>query len=120
MAKMMDFDVPKNFISSRKDINKIPELNTILESIENIVVTNAGDVVGNPKLGSPTRQLLFRRNTYVMLFSFTKKIEFAIQAFEPRIENINVTANYNTRDDALELKVTGKIKDVTIDYKKRL
>jgi len=117
---MLNFDLTKNFVSSRKDINKVPEVNSILESIENIIMMNAGDLVGNTKLGSPTRQLLFQQNTYFILFGFVKQIEFAINRYEPRIDSVSVTANYNKKTDALDLEVSAKVKDQVVNYRKRL
>ena len=117
---MNNFDLTKNFVSIRRDINKVSELNSILEAIENIVVMNSGDLVGNTNLGSPTRQMLFRRNTYFMLFNFVKQIEFSIRKYEPRISSVNVTANYGKADDVLDLVINAFVDDQSLTYRRRV
>lgn len=106
---MIGFDLTKNFTSIRKDINKLSEDNSILESIDNIVSMNTGDLVGNKQLGSNTKKLLFKSNSPFILFDFVKQIEFSLVTFEKRITDIDITAKYNEADDALDLTIQALI-----------
>lgn len=107
----MFFDFTKNFTSIRKDINKVSEDNSILESIENIVSMNTGDVVGNNLLGSNTKRLLFKSNSPFILFDFVKQIEFSLYTYEKRITDIDITARFNEADDVLDLTIRAVIKN---------
>jgi phage baseplate assembly protein W len=117
----MNIDVTKNFTSIRKDINKLSEDNSILESIENIIHLNVGELVGNSYLGSNTKKLLFKSNNPFILFDFVKQIEFSLYTYEKRITNLKVKVQYNTTDDTLDLKIEGLIIEnkKTIKYSKR-
>ena len=117
---MINFDLTKNFVVNRRDINKKTEENSLLESLENIVTMNTGDLVGSPSFGSPTKKLLFQRNTYVALFSLVKQIEFATLKYEPRVSSVVVTADYGKSTDVLTLTIDAKTNDQRLHLTKKI
>lgn len=105
---------------NRRDINKKTEENSLLESLENIVTMNTGDLIGSPGFGSPTKRLLFQRNTYVALFALVKQIEFAILMYEPRVSSVVVNADYGRANDVLTLTIDAKTNNQRLQYVKKI
>ena len=102
---MKQFDISKNFVVYNKDILLKTEESSILESVENIITTEIGSIVGNSQLGSNTKQLLFKQNTTFVIFNFIKNLEIKIKSVEPRINRVNIEAKTNVDElETLELK----------------
>lgn len=104
-------DLTKNFTTIRKDVNRLVGDRSIVESIDNIVSNNIN-----------TKKLLFKNNTSFILFDLIKQIEFSLYSKEPRIENINIRATYNKRDESLDLFIRADIKndEKTVSFSKRI
>lgn len=94
--KLYFFDVNKAGILAPKTQNSIGNSDlgilkneqAILESVYNILLTQPGERVMNPKFGCDLNQYEFEMIDDVTAFSMLRTIEEAIIKFEPRVINV--------------------------------
>lgn len=119
---LKNFDLSKNFVTYKDDLVLSSEDKSILESVENIIMNEVGSIAGNNQIGSDVKKLLFKENTYFILFDLVKQIEIKIRTYETRISNLIVIAKTNTKMS--ELNLTVKLykgnADETLTYNKQI
>ena len=89
-------------------IDKVYDIDTINQSIKNILLTKKGEVPFNPLFGSEVFQLLFEKIDNFTIYKIKKEIIVALENFEPRIkikdifiEGIPDNQEYNVRIEYL-------------------
>lgn len=99
----------KNFVTG--DIMIAKNFSAIKQSVENLITTVPGERFFNPNIGSRITDLLFEPLDFINANSVRSEIEYTINAFEPRVElvDINVGVDYDSNgyNVEIEYKVTG-------------
>lgn len=92
MAEIYFVDIVKvgKDYTGNKDLSVITNEQAILESVINILITEPGERVMNPMFGCKLRAFLFEPIDDVTAVYIRKEIEYAIETFEPRIEELQV------------------------------
>lgn len=77
----------------------------IKESIRNLIMTNRGERLFQPNLGSDIRQMLFEQNTPDVLMILKDKIKDVIKTHEPRaaIEDLTVSSEMDTHSVTINI-----------------
>jgi phage baseplate assembly protein W len=91
MKEVVYSDFNFNFINDLDfGIEFIKNVESVNQSIKNILLTVKGEVPFNPMFGSNLNQLLFEKVSPVTEALLKDEIETALNNFEPRIEIIDV------------------------------
>lgn len=77
----------------------------IKEAIRNLIMTNRGERLFQPNLGSDIRQMLFEQNTPDVLMILKDKIQDVIKIHEPRaaIDNLSVSSETDTHSVTINI-----------------
>lgn len=76
---------------TRGDVYKKTDVNAVMWSVENILLTNNLERPFQPDFGADLRRLLFGLNTEVSEGEVSEYVTQAIRDFEPRVEVLDVT-----------------------------
>lgn len=94
--KFSDFSFAFTPIQSGPNEGDIPRLineNAIKRSLKNLILTNRGERLFYPSLGSGVVQMLFEQISPPTAFAIEENIKYVIQNNEPRVKVIDVIAN---------------------------
>ena len=85
-----DFDL--SFIShpNTKDITILKDIDSVKQSVKNLILTNKGERPFNPRLGSKIRALLFEPVDEFTAFDIKEEVLITLNNFEPRIVVTNI------------------------------
>ena len=83
-----------------KDLVSVKDNNAIKQSIVNLLLTNRGERLFNPNIGSDIRTLLFEPMDYGVAAIIKSKIVDTLTDYEPRIRilELYVIPNFDTND----------------------
>ena len=72
----------------------------VKESLKNLILTNRGERLFQPNIGSDIKQMLFEHNTPPIIKIIKEKIKETISVHEPRAENveIEISKDFDTSD----------------------
>jgi phage baseplate assembly protein W len=115
-----DFDL--NFIAHPQtgDLVKVKGINSILQSIKNLVLTNFYEKPFHPEIGSGIRGLLFEPSSNSVASQIEDAIEKVIKDYEPRVSIIEIIVEAN--DDGsnysvqIEFRVVNQIEPLTVRF----
>jgi len=79
-----DFHKDLALLPGRNDIARKVNENSVKEAIKNILLTDRGERLFQPLVGSDIRQLLFENVSPVTSIIIRDRIESALQTYEPR------------------------------------
>jgi phage baseplate assembly protein W len=102
-------DLTANPISNDIAIKRDEE--AIKESIRNLLLTDRGERLFKPNLGSDLRATLFENNTPATIKIIQEQVKATISAYEPRVELISVEATSSLDDNALRINVSFYIRN---------
>lgn len=104
-----DFDIGLRRHNGTGDIYKIKDVDSILNSIRNILQYNIYEKKFKPMFGSNINSMLFELNTVGVDHDIKLLVENSINNYEPRVEllNVEVDAYDNTFNINLTFKVIG-------------
>jgi hypothetical protein len=102
-------DLTANPISNDIAIKRDEE--AIKESIRNLLLTDRGERLFQPNLGSDLRATLFENNTPATIKIIQEQVKATISAYEPRVELISVEATSSLDDNALRINVSFYIRN---------
>ena len=85
-----DFHKDLALLPGRNDIARRVNENSVKEAIKNILLTNRGERLFQPLVGSDIQSMLFENATPVTSILIRDRIESALQAYEPRCGIIDV------------------------------
>lgn len=97
-----------------KDLPILKNERAIIRSIRNIVETIPSEKFFNSNFGSDVRSSLFEIIDYATISIIEEQIRVAINLYEPRVENINVSVNSDL--DSNELEVTVRFDIIGQDF----
>ncbi len=97
------------------------DASAIKQAIVNLLLTNKGEKLMNPKFGSDIRSFLFEPLDYGTAASIKNSIDYTVTTFEPRISIINLSCspNFDTNgfDVQMSYVITGlDIPPTTIEF----
>ena len=97
------------------------DASAIKQAIVNVLLTNKGERLMNPKYGSDIRRYLFEPLDYGTANQITGNIKSTIDTFEPRISVLNLRALPNDDDNGFDVEMTYEIRGtddppVTVDF----
>ena len=92
-----------------KDIGVLVNERAINRSVRNIVQTIPGEKFFNPLFGSNVRSQLFENANYAVALAIEQEILTSLRNFEPRIDNIKVTANLFPDRNEFDVTITYEI-----------
>ena len=107
------------------DIISLKNEDAIKRSIQNIVLTMVGEKAFVPYFGTNVNNSLFNLNTSVEAVGLKEQITTAINNFEPRVNNLNITVTidadsndmYATIEyDIIGLPVPTQVVEVLLSY----
>ena len=82
------------------------DLDAVANSIKNIILTERGTRVFNPRYGTFLRTLLFEHQQRTTSFSIETEIRKAISIFEPRAKIINLDVIESELETSYDIKIT--------------
>lgn len=115
-------DIDLNFLPSplTRDVTKKFDVNSIKQSIKNLVMTNHYEKPFHPELGSPVMSLLFEPQTHIIRHSIETAIAYTITNFEPRVRLMGVRVSFDENNDTINVEVEFRIVNtetpITVDF----
>jgi phage baseplate assembly protein W len=88
-----------------KDLPILKNERAIIRSIRNIVETIPSEKFFNSNFGSDVRSSLFEIVDYAAVSIIQEQISVAINLYEPRVENVDVSVNPDLDNNAMEVTV---------------
>ena len=88
-----------------KDLPILKNERAIIRSIRNIVETIPSEKFFNSNFGSDVRSSLFEIVDYATVSIIQEQISVAINLYEPRVENVDVSVNPDLDNNAMEVTV---------------
>ena len=85
------------------DIVVSKDASAIKQAIVNILLTNKGERLMNPRLGSDIRSFLFEPLDYGTGFQIKSNIRDTLNRFEPRISVIDIKCTPNFNDNGFDV-----------------
>lgn len=95
MATFSDFNTSFAVHPDKKDLSLKTDIDSVKQSIRNLVLTDKGERLMQPDIGCKVRNLLFENFTAQSVLAIKTTIVDTIQKYEPRavIENVNVSGD---------------------------
>ena len=97
------------------------DASAIKQAIVNVLLTNKGERLMNPRYGSDIRRFLFEPLDYGTANQIKGNIRDTIERFEPRISVVRLKASPNYDDNGFDITMTYSIRGtndspVTVDF----
>jgi phage baseplate assembly protein W len=104
-------DVNFNFISNPNtgDVAIVSDINSIKQSVLNILRTNHGEKPFNPLFGANLDKYLFENINQITAEAIIVSIEESILNFEPRVEILNINIGGDPDLNRVRIELTVKI-----------
>jgi len=100
-----DFNVNFDVNPVTGDLLKVTGINSVTQSLMNLVQINYYEKPFHPEIGSNIRNLLFEQMDQITSNALSKEIQILIENFEPRvsINNVIVQADYDNNGYNIEI-----------------
>lgn len=100
-------DVPNSFVQSpvNADLTRVVNEQAIKQSIRNLLLTDKGERLFQPNLGSDIKAMLFENVTPISLKVAENHIKEFISLHEKRCDLISVTVSSNIDSNAVEISI---------------
>ena len=103
-------DLTQNPISLDLALKRDEE--SVKESIKNLILTNKGERLFQPLLGSNVTAQLFENNTPAIIKIIEEQIKSTIEDYEPRAEIVDVIVKSNIDGNTIEVTIVFYVKNV--------
>lgn len=100
-----DFHKDLALLPGRGDLARTVNENSVRESIKNILLTDRGERLFQPLLGSDIRATLFENATPITSIILRDKISDTLRAYEPRANLLDVEVTGDIDTNALRINV---------------
>ena len=90
MATFTDFNNSFTFLPATGDLAVKRDVDSVKQSIKNLVLTDKGERLMQPKIGCKLRSLLFENFTPQAKIVAKQTISETIEQFEPRAQLLNI------------------------------
>lgn len=87
------------------DISRKFNEESVKEAIKNLILTNRGERLFQPDVGSDVRKLLFENFTPATTIVIKERIETAIKRYEPRAELLDVSVIGAPDQNAVQIQI---------------
>ena len=104
-----DFDTLFNIHPVTRKLNVLTNVDAVVRSVKNLVLTNKGERPYQPFLGCDVRNRLFELNDGFTEDEIVENIEEVIGEYEPRAELIDVIANVRPDQNAVDVSITFRV-----------
>jgi phage baseplate assembly protein W len=103
-------DLEKSPISN--DLTVWKDVDSVKESIKNLILTNRGERLMQPNLGGDIEAMLFENITPATIIVIKNQITNTIELHEPRAELIEVIVSSNIDDNTVKVSIQFYITNV--------
>ena len=86
------------------------DASAIKQAIVNVLLTNKGERLMNPRYGSDIRRFLFEPLDYGTGFQIKRNIQDTLDRFEPRVSVIDIKCTPNFQDNGFDVELQYRIK----------
>jgi hypothetical protein len=86
------------------------DASAIKQAIVNVLLTNKGERLMNPRYGSDIRRFLFEPLDYGTGFQIKRNIQDTLDRFEPRVNVIDIKCTPNFQDNGFDVELQYRIK----------
>jgi len=100
-----DFYNNLNINFGTKDLARITNEQSIINSLKNIILTKKGERVFQPNFGCNISGLLFENFSKITNDAIETEIRTAVENFEPRVKTIKVTVVESLDNHSIELQL---------------
>ena len=104
-----DFDTLFDIHPVTRKLNVLTNVDAVVRSVKNLVLTNKGERPYQPFLGCDVRNRLFELNDGFTEDEVVENIEEVIGEYEPRAELIDVIANVRPDQNAVDVSITFRV-----------
>ena len=87
------------------DIVVSKDASAIKQAIVNVLLTNKGERLMNPRYGSDIRRFLFEPLDYGTAFQIKGNIRDTLERFEPRINVLDIKCKLNFTDNGFDVEL---------------
>ena len=87
------------------DIVVSKDASAIKQAIVNVLLTNKGERLMNPRYGSDIRRFLFEPLDYGTAFQIKGNIRDTLERFEPRINILDIKCKLNFTDNGFDVEL---------------
>ena len=119
MAIFSDFNNSLATHPAKKDLAVKSDVNAVKQSIKNLLLTDRGERLFQPEVGSNIRHMLFENYTPQTTILLKQYIKETIENFEPRASLIDITVSpdddNNVVNVAVMVRVVNNQDPVTLD-----
>ena len=101
-----DFYKDFTFIPGRDDLARKVNEDAVKEAIGNIILTDKGERLFQPNVGSTVKGMLFENITPDVVVLLQERIKDALALFEPRANILEVKATSSIDSNSVEVSIT--------------
>ena len=101
-----DFYKDFTFIPGRDDLARKVNEDAVKEAIRNIILTDKGERLFQPNIGSTVKGMLFENITPDVVVLLQERIKDALALFEPRANILEVKATSSIDSNSVEVSIT--------------
>ena len=105
LERYSDFFNNFNKTFGSKDLARLTEEESIINSLKNIVLTKKGERPFFPQFGCNISGLLFENFTKFTLDSIQTEIKTAVENFEPRVKTVRVNVSESIDNSSVEVSL---------------
>ncbi len=105
-ATYRDLDLSFSTHPVTGDLVMKSDVSAVLQSIRNLVLTTAGEILWDPTIGGGVGRLLFEPNDTMMRMQLHDKITNTVSRFEPRVEIVDVDIQSFQNGNGIFIKLT--------------
>jgi len=85
----------------------------IKQAVKNLVLTNLGERLYQPDVGTDTRRSLFEQNDIITAMNLQARIENVIQNYEPRVKRVQVFVEPSVDQHSMLINIIFYISNTT-------
>lgn len=113
MSTFSDFNNSFAIHPSKKDLALKSDVNAVVQSIKSLLLTDRGERLFQPDVGSNIRQMLFENYTPQTTILLKQFINETIESFEPRAEIIDVSVSPDDDNNTMNVRIMVRIVNAT-------
>lgn len=108
-----DFPMTMEINPVSDDLTRITNEDAVKQSIRNLLLTDRGERLFRPNMGSDIRALLFENITADTLLLIQEKVRDTIEIYEPRCNLISVDATSGTDTNEVKVRILFNVINIT-------
>lgn len=95
------------------DVSTVSDEKSIAQSMRNIIMTDRYEVPFQPNFGGNIRNMLFELASPFALDSIKSDIKTAIENYEPRVNIVDLSVNFNNKEDGVNINIVYRARTST-------